>query len=47
MPAAGVKGQVVAGTHSWLIAEPRRFADMVLRAVADAGLLQRAAVATA
>ena len=45
--AAGVDGQVVPGNHCWLIAEPRCFADMVLRAVADAGLLQRVRAATA
>jgi pimeloyl-ACP methyl ester carboxylesterase len=38
--AAGVKGQVVAGTHSWLIAEPQLFGDIVLRAMVDAGLVQ-------
>lgn len=38
--AAGVKGQVVDGSHSWLIAEPRRFADIVLRAMVDAGVVQ-------
>jgi pimeloyl-ACP methyl ester carboxylesterase len=43
--AAGVKGQVVAGAHSWLIAEPRRFADIVLRAMVEAGVVQSALVA--
>lgn len=35
--AAGVRGEVVPGSHSWLIADPRRFADIVLRAMVDAG----------
>ena len=38
--AAGVEGSVVPGHHSWLIAEPRRFADVVWRAMADAGLIE-------
>lgn len=40
--SAGVDGQVVPGGHSWLIAEPRRFADIVLRAMVDAGVLDAA-----
>ena len=40
--SAGVEGQVVPGGHSWLIAEPRRFADIVLRAMVDAGVLDAA-----
>lgn len=38
--AAGVEGQVVPGGHSWLIAEPRRFADIVLRAMVEAGVVE-------
>ncbi len=38
--AAGVNGQVVAGSHSWLIADPHRFADIVLRAMVEAGVVQ-------
>jgi pimeloyl-ACP methyl ester carboxylesterase len=38
--AAGVKGEVVAGPHSWLIAEPDRFADIVLRAMVEAGVVE-------
>lgn len=37
--AAGVRGEVVPGSHSWLIAEPRRFADIVLRAMVDADVV--------
>ncbi len=40
--AAGVDGQVVPGNHSWLIAHPRRFADIVLRAMVEAGLVRPA-----
>jgi pimeloyl-ACP methyl ester carboxylesterase len=40
--AASVDGEVVPGGHSWLIAEPRRFADIVLRAMVDAGVLDDA-----
>jgi pimeloyl-ACP methyl ester carboxylesterase len=35
--AAGVRGEVVPGGHSWLIADPGRFADIVLRAMVEAG----------
>ena len=35
--AAAVHGEVVPGSHSWLIADPRRFGDIVLRAMVDAG----------
>ncbi|HLX88685.1 MAG TPA: alpha/beta fold hydrolase, partial [Acidimicrobiales bacterium] len=38
--AAGIEGWVVPGHHSWLIAEPRRFADVVWRAMVDAGVLE-------
>lgn len=38
--AAGVHGVVVPGNHSWLIAEPRLFADIVLRAMVDAGVVE-------
>lgn len=38
--AAGVDGQVVPGGHSWLIADPRRFADIVLRAMVEAGVVE-------
>ncbi|HMK63191.1 MAG TPA: alpha/beta fold hydrolase [Acidimicrobiales bacterium] len=44
--AAGVEGEVVPGNHCWLIAEPHRFGDLVLRAVVDAGVLQSAKAAT-
>ncbi|MHB8438579.1 MAG: alpha/beta fold hydrolase [Acidimicrobiales bacterium] len=36
--AAGVAGQVVAGNHSWLIAEPGVFADVALRALVEVGV---------
>ncbi|MHB8682536.1 MAG: alpha/beta fold hydrolase [Acidimicrobiales bacterium] len=45
--AAGVHGVVVPGNHSWLIAEPRLFADIVLRAMVDAGVLEATLAATA
>jgi len=35
--AANVEGQVVPGYHSWMIAEPQRFADLVWRAAVHAG----------
>lgn len=38
--AAGVEGQVVPGGHSWLIADPGRFADIVLRAMVEAGVVE-------
>jgi pimeloyl-ACP methyl ester carboxylesterase len=38
--AAGVEGEVVPGGHSWLIAEPRRFADIVQRALVEAGVVE-------
>lgn len=38
--AAGVVGYVVRGHHSWLIADPRGFADVVWRAMADAGVIE-------
>ena len=38
--AARVEGQVVPGGHSWLIANPRRFADIVLRAMVEAGVVE-------
>ncbi len=37
--AADVVGQVVPGFHSWMIAEPERFADIVWRASVEAGAL--------
>lgn len=40
--AAGVRGEVVPGTHSWLIADPWRLADVVLRAMVDAGVVEHA-----
>ena len=43
--SAGVDGEVVPGGHSWLIAQPRRFADIVLRAMVDAGVLDAALAA--
>jgi pimeloyl-ACP methyl ester carboxylesterase len=42
--AAGVEGQVVPGFHSWMIAEPRRFADVVWRAAVHAGALDHVLV---
>jgi len=36
--AASTKGLVVEGPHSWLIANPTRFADVVLTSLADAGI---------
>lgn len=44
--AARVEGEVVPGNHSWLIAHPRRFADIVLRAMVDADVV-RPSMATA
>ena len=44
--AAGVEGEVVPGNHSWLIAEPRRFADIVLRAMVEAGVVEAQLAAT-
>ncbi len=44
--AAGVEGEVVPGNHSWLIADPRRFADIVLRAMVEAGVVQAGLAAT-
>jgi pimeloyl-ACP methyl ester carboxylesterase len=38
--AVGVEGEVVPGGHSWLIADPRRFADIVLRAMVEAGVVE-------
>jgi pimeloyl-ACP methyl ester carboxylesterase len=38
--SAQVTGEVVPGTHSWLIADPQRFADIVLRATVDAGVVE-------
>ena len=43
--AARVDGEVVPGSHSWLIAEPRRFADIVLRAMVNAGVVEAALAA--
>lgn len=37
--AAGIEGLVVPGHHSWLIGEPRRFADVMLRAMVEAGVM--------
>ncbi|HUC37315.1 MAG TPA: alpha/beta hydrolase [Acidimicrobiales bacterium] len=45
--AAGVDGVVVPGHHSWLIADPGRFADVVLRALAEAGVVEEALGLTA
>jgi pimeloyl-ACP methyl ester carboxylesterase len=39
--AAGVEGHVVPGFHSWMIAEPVRFADLVWRAAVEAGAVDR------
>jgi len=38
--AAGVDGVVVPGHHSWLIADSPRFADIVLRALVEAGVVE-------
>lgn len=38
--AAGVTGEVVPGTHSWLIADPARFADIVWRSMCEAGVVE-------
>ena len=43
--AADNDGVVVPGNHSWLIADPRRFADVVLRAMVDAGMVEAALAA--
>ncbi|HZU78312.1 MAG TPA: alpha/beta hydrolase, partial [Acidimicrobiales bacterium] len=43
--AASVTGEVVPGNHSWLIAEPDRFADIVLRAMVHAGVVESALAA--
>ena len=40
--AAGVRGVVVPGNHSWLIARPNAFADLAWRALVDAGTVERA-----
>ena len=37
--AAGVEGVVVEGSHAWLIADPRRFGELALHALADSGAL--------
>jgi len=47
---AGVDGHVVPGFHSWMIADPIRFADLVWRASVEAGavdhmLVRRPAIA--
>lgn len=39
--AAGVDGVVVPGHHNWLIADPARFSDIVLRALVDAGVVEK------
>jgi pimeloyl-ACP methyl ester carboxylesterase len=38
--AAGIRGVVVPGNHSWLIADPARFADVILRALVEAGVVE-------
>jgi pimeloyl-ACP methyl ester carboxylesterase len=43
--AAGRHGEVVPGNHSWLIGDPHRFADIVLRAMVDAGAVPLAMAA--
>ncbi len=40
--SAGVEGVVVPGHHSWLIADPARFCDIVLRALVEAGVVEEA-----
>jgi len=42
--AAGVRGVVVPGNHSWLIARPHQFADVVWRALVEVGIVERALV---
>jgi pimeloyl-ACP methyl ester carboxylesterase len=42
--AAGVRGVVVPGNHSWLIADPTRFADVIVRALVDAGVVEESLV---
>lgn len=42
--AAGVEGVEVPGHHSWLIADPSRFAEVMVRAFAAAGLVEEALV---
>ena len=37
--AAGVEGTVVEGSHTWLIADPRRFGELAIRALAESGAL--------
>lgn len=39
--AARVDGVVVPGHHSWLIADPGRFADVVLRSLVEAGVIEQ------
>jgi pimeloyl-ACP methyl ester carboxylesterase len=39
--AACVRGVVVPGNHSWLIARPEQFADVAWRALVDAGVVER------
>ena len=39
--AAGVRGVVVPGNHSWIIADPDRFADVAWRALVDVGVVER------
>ena len=36
---------MVPGNHSWLIAEPRCFADIVMRAMVEAGVVEAALAA--
>jgi pimeloyl-ACP methyl ester carboxylesterase len=38
--AAGVEGIVVPGNHSWLIGDPTRFLDVMLRVFVDAGVVE-------
>lgn len=38
--AAGVEGVVVPGHHNWLIGDPARFSDIVLRALVDGGVVE-------
>jgi len=38
--SAGIEGVVVPGHHSWLIADPNRFAEVMLRALVEAGVVE-------
>ena len=42
--AAGVQGVVVPGNHSWLIADPARFVDVILGALVEVGVVEESLV---